>query len=171
MTRIQEAIDFAVMAHGKQVRKYTGLPYVVHTQAVAGIVASVTDDEDMIIAAHCHDCCEDCPVTIEDIRRNFGDRVAMLVEGLTDVSKPGDGNRATRKAIDREHTKNAGPDVHTIKLADILDNGQDISRNDPDFAVVYMREMEQLIPFLSDGNPILFKRASEQLASFQLKSG
>lgn len=162
------AMVFARIAHEGQYRKYTGQHYTVHTRAVADLVASVGGDPEMVAAAELHDVVEDTDVTLDEIREKFGNRVASLVEGLTDVSKPEDGNRATRKAIDREHTKNAGPDVHTIKLADALDNGQDIVQNDPDFAVVYMREMELLVPFLSDGNPILYAKARKMLDDYRV---
>lgn len=152
---------FASIAHGGQKRKYTGVRYTVHTDEVAEIVARVTDDQEMIAAAHLHDTVEDTKATLEDIQREFGDRVASLVENLTDVSKPEDGNRDARRALDREHTAKAHPDAKTIKLADIISNSKDILVNDPKFAKVYLAEMRLLLPHLAEGNSALFERASE----------
>lgn len=159
MTLYDRAFEFAARAHAGQVRKYSKEPYIVHPVAVAHIVAGITNDEVMIAAALLHDVVEDTPVTLVEIEANFGERVARLVEGLTDVSRPEDGNRAARRAIDREHTARAIPDVHTIKLADLLHNTSDIVAHDPHFAVVYMREKALLLPFLYRGNAILFRRA------------
>jgi (p)ppGpp synthase/HD superfamily hydrolase len=57
----------------------------------------------------------------------FAKEVVALVEMLTDVSKPEDGNRAVRKEIDRQHTALASPEGKTIKLADLIDNTQSMS--------------------------------------------
>ena len=64
----------------------------------------VTDDEETIAAAWLHDTVEDTPATFEDIERDFGHGVKALVMELTDISRPGDGNRALRKEIDLDHT-------------------------------------------------------------------
>ena len=66
--------------------------------------------------------------------------MAELVDDLTDVSKPQDGNRATRKELDRQHTAKASPDAKTIKLADLISNSRSIMKDDPNFAKVYMKE-------------------------------
>ena len=92
MTLIERAAQFAKDAHESinQRRKYSDQPYIVHPAAVAEIVASVTDDENMICAAWLHDVVEDTPVTLGEIKSAFGDDIANLVDGLTDVSKPED---------------------------------------------------------------------------------
>ncbi|RXM22001.1 bifunctional (p)ppGpp synthetase/guanosine-3',5'-bis(diphosphate) 3'-pyrophosphohydrolase, partial [Citrobacter sp. AAK_AS5] len=89
---------------------------------VATIVASVTDDPEMIAAAWLHDIVEDTPASFLDLEKEFGPRVAELVGELTDVSRPSDGNRATRKSIDRAHLAGASARGKTVKLADLLDN-------------------------------------------------
>jgi (p)ppGpp synthase/HD superfamily hydrolase len=61
----------------------------------------------MIAAAWLHDVVEDTPVTLEDLHSEFGEGIAELVEALTDISRPEDGNRRKRKAIDREHLAHA----------------------------------------------------------------
>ena len=155
------AKEFATVAHEGQLRKYTGAPYIVHPAAVVEILREVTDDPAMLAAAWLHDVVEDTPVTIEEIEDEFGFTVAELVRHLTDVSKPSNGNRATRKALDREHLAAAPARAQTIKLADIIDNAASISTHDPKFAKVYKEEALALIHVLGDGDPGLRSRAFE----------
>ena len=153
------ARTFAEIAHGDQKRKYTGEPYVTHPGAVADLVRSVPHTEEMIAAAWLHDVVEDTQVTLERVREEFGDVVADLVADLTDVSKPENGNRRVRKAIDREHTAAASPQAKTIKLADLIDNSRSIVQHDPDFAKVYLTEKALLLEVLKDGDPTLWAKA------------
>lgn len=154
------AIDIAKRAHGDQKRKYTNEPYISHSFSVAGMVAAVTNDDDMVIAAILHDVVEDTPVKIETISGIFGPKVADMVSDLTDVSRPEDGNRATRKALDREHTAMASYKAKTIKLADLIDNTKSIVGFDPKFAAVYMAEKKLLLKVLTEGDKQLFEVAN-----------
>lgn len=78
--KLTEAIIFATKAHEGVTRKGKSTPYIMHPLEAAIIVAEMTDDEDLIVAAVLHDTVEDCPsVTIEQIREKFGERVAELV--------------------------------------------------------------------------------------------
>lgn len=162
---MQRAVKFATQAHRRidQRRKYSKQPYEVHLKSVAEIVASVTDDEEMLAAAWLHDTVEDTPATIEDIEREFGEGVASLVSDLTDVSRPGDGNRAVRKAIDRAHSAQASARAKTVKLADLIDNCRDICGHDERFARVFLVEMAALLEVLDDGDPQLLRRAHKSL--------
>lgn len=159
MNRILHAVTFAEQAHRGQVRKYTGEPYIVHPLEVASIVATVSKDEDVIIAALLHDVVEDCGITCDQISKAFGMRVAKMVSDVTDISRPHDGNRATRKAMDRIHVGAGWPESHTIKLADLISNTQSITQHDPEFAEVYLEEKRELLPYLMDGSWELHKRA------------
>ena len=113
----------------------------------------------MLIAALLHDVVEDTGVSEGDIRTLFGDDVATLVSGLTDVSKPEDGNRETRKRIDREHTANQSDRCKTIKLADLISNSRSIAQYDKEFAKVYMAEKKLLLEVLKGGNEVLYQTA------------
>lgn len=162
---ILEAKAFAISAHDSinHRRKYTDEPYHVHPGRVADIVASVTTDEALVAAAWLHDVLEDVTPNNPEFNENaieaaFGNRVLKLVLELTDVSKPSDGNRATRKAIDRLHSANASPDAKTVKLADLIDNYIDISQHDPHFARVFKKEARLLLPHLLDGNTKLYEK-------------
>lgn len=141
---------FATTAHAGvgQLRKYSGDPYIVHPIRVADLVASYGGSDDMIAAAYLHDVVEDTDVDIDTIRDVFGDDIASIVCGLTDVSKPGDGNRAVRKAIDRDHSAAASREAQFVKCADIIDNSSDIADNDPSFWKVYKSEMKLLLDIL-----------------------
>jgi len=162
---IKKAQDFATTEHQRinHVRKYTNQPYQTHLQSVAKLVATVTDDEEMIAAAWLHDTVEDTPATLGDIENVFGVQIAELVEELTDVSKPSDGNRATRKEIDRQHLATASHRAKTIKLADLIHNCADIVKNDEKFALTFVSEMQALLEILKDGNTVLLNRAQKLL--------
>lgn len=160
MSKVQRAADFAKQAHESidQRRKYTNEPYIVHPTLVASIVSTVTDDESMICAAWLHDVVEDTPVSLAEIQTEFGDDVAHLVNGLTNVSKPEDGNRATRVAIDRKHTAGTDSRTKTIKLADLIANLDGIVQQNAGFARRYLAEKELLLEELGDGDAALVKR-------------
>lgn len=149
---VVSAMDFAEEYHRGQKRKYTGEPYIVHPFAVAGLVRSVMHDEDVIAAAILHDTVEDTAATMEDIEYHFGARVMFLVEMVTDISRPEDGNRATRKALDLEHLAKASPAAQTIKLADLIDNTKSIVAYDPKFAKVYLEEKLAVLDVLTKGD-------------------
>lgn len=158
----ERARSFATEAHGAidQRRKYTGEPYIVHPVAVAELVRTVPHSDEMIAAALLHDVVEDTPVTIAQIRAEFGDAVAELVDWLTDVSRPEDGNRRVRKHLDLLHTAKAPPEAKTIKLADLIDNSRTISAHDPSFWRVYRWEKEALLAVLKEGDPKLWAMAA-----------
>lgn len=160
-TLIEAARHYATRSHARidHRRKYSNQPYDEHLQAVAGIVSEVSDDARMIAAAWLHDTVEDTPATFHDIEQEFGPEVARLVYELTDVSRPSDGNRAVRKALDCKHLAAASPQAKTVKLADLIDNCRDICRHDQRFARVYLAEMEALLRVLEDGDARLLKRA------------
>ena len=170
---VDRARVYATEAHQRinHRRKYNNEPYHVHLSAVAKLVASVTDDEEMVAAAWLHDTVEDTQATKEDVEAEFGMQVAELVEELTDVSKPGDGNRVRRKQIDRMHLAQASKRAKTVKLADLIDNCKDITRHDPRFAQVYLAEMNSLLDVLQGGNEQLYKRAEKIHATSVEKLG
>ncbi len=161
--KLQEAIEFATEAHGDQKRKYTGEPYITHPIAVMEIVREVPHTEEMLMAAVLHDTVEDTPVTIEDIKTKFGTKVAELVDGLTDVSRPEHGNRKTRKALDRAHLAKQNAEVQTIKLADLIHNTMSIGLYDPHFYKVYKEEKIKILDVLKLGNQTLMHRAQQQV--------
>jgi (p)ppGpp synthase/HD superfamily hydrolase len=163
MSLEQKAKEFATKAHDGQRRKYTNLPYITHPAAVVELVRSVDHTEEMLAASWLHDVVEDCGVSISEIREEFGDDVASLVDWLTDVSKPSDGNRERRKHLDMIHMANASPSAKTIKIADLIDNTLSIVIYDPEFAKVYLPEKMDLLQVLKEGDSDLWKRAFDQV--------
>jgi (p)ppGpp synthase/HD superfamily hydrolase len=153
---ILDANHFASDAHRGQFRKYTRDPYIVHPEKVATLVRYVTGDTETIAAAWLHDVVEDCGVSIERLDTLFGHAVALLVSDVTNVSRPEDGNRARRKAIERAHLGFANPRAKTIKLADIVDNVPSVVTHDPMFAKTYVREKWMLLPYLRGGDASLW---------------
>lgn len=158
---ILKARTFAVAAHAAvaQLRKYTNEPYIVHPAEVMNIVSTVPHTPEMLAAAWLHDVVEDTGVTLEIIRQEFGDKVAELVGWLTDVSRKEQGNRATRKAIDRAHTAMAPAEAQTIKLADLISNCHSIVEHDAEFAKVYLEEKRLLLEVLTKGDATLLEQA------------
>jgi len=164
MDIVRKAQVYAMAAHAAvgQKRKYTGEPYIVHPGEVASIVASVPGSTpDMVAAAWLHDVIEDTGCTFTDVHMAFGIDIATLVGWLTDVSKPTDGNRAKRKAMDREHTAQAPAEAQTIKLADLISNSRSIMQHDPEFAKTYLEEKRLLLEVLTKGDPGLHAEASK----------
>jgi (p)ppGpp synthase/HD superfamily hydrolase len=168
MDVVQKAQVFAIAAHSavQQKRKYTGEPYFVHPAEVARIVASVPGSTpDMVAAAWLHDVVEDTGCTFTDIHMAFGIDIATLVGWLTDVSKPEDGNRAARKAIDRAHTAEAPAEAQTIKLADLISNSRSIMAHDPAFAKTYLEEKRLLLAVMTKGDPDLHALAASYVGT------
>ena len=83
---IEKAYQLAVKAHGNQCRK-SGEPYIVHPLWVAIILADLEMDKETIAAGMLHDVVEDTEVTEEEIRKEFGGEVALLVDGVTKLGR------------------------------------------------------------------------------------
>lgn len=163
-----DASQFASSAHAyhNQVRKYSGLPYFVHCEEVANLlVDNVIDLPEYVRAgAYLHDVLEDVPeVTPSVLEMLFGKNVRSVVEQVTDVSKPADGNRDKRKLIDRIHLSNADHWGATIKYADLISNTRDISKHDKDFARVYLKEKKLLLEVMKQGDEGMRKLAFDAL--------
>lgn len=164
---IKRADAYAAEKHKGQLRKYTGVPYIEHPREVAMLVSVVTDGNPVLVAsALLHDVCEDCGVGLSEIAEEFGEYVALNVQGMTDISKPTDGNRAVRKAIDRLHIQGQSPNVKTIKIADMISNTRTIAQFDPGFAKIYMREKRALLEVLGEGNEALLREARRQVENY-----
>jgi (p)ppGpp synthase/HD superfamily hydrolase len=170
MDIVEKARIFATAAHAavKQTRKYTGEPYIVHPEHVVNIVETVIHTPEMLAAAWLHDVVEDTGVTMTDILCEFGSTdIANYVYWLTDTSTPKDGNRAQRKAKDRERLAQAPAEVQTIKLADLISNSHSIMKHDPKFAVIYLEEKRLLLEVLTQGDRMLWEMANEIISTYK----
>ncbi len=83
---IKKAYVYSAKVHQGQVRK-SGEPYLIHPLEVAGLLAQLRLDEATIVAGLLHDTVEDTLATIEEIKELFGDEVALIVDGVTKLSK------------------------------------------------------------------------------------
>ena len=132
---LDRAILFAVKAHAGTERRGKGFPYIVHPMEAVEIVATITPDQELLAAAALHDTVEDTDVTIDQIRAEFGDRIASLVGAETDVLIDGRSEEESwhdrkRAAIDR--LSKASRDAKIVAMGDKLSNMRAIAR---DYAV------------------------------------
>ena len=122
---VATAVEFAVRHHGDQTRP-TGAPYAEHLlEALEVLVrgAGVTDP-DILQAAVLHDVVEDTPCTIDDVRREFGARVAELVGWVTKPTPEEGSDRRAAKEAYLGRLKDAPDDAVLVKLADRASNVQ-----------------------------------------------
>ena len=132
---LDRAIMFAVKAHAGTERRGKGFPYIVHPMEAVEIVATITPNQELLAAAALHDTVEDTDVTIEQIRAEFGDRIASLVGAETDIVIEGQSEQDTwhdrkRAAINR--LSKASKDAKIVAMGDKLSNMRAIAR---DYAV------------------------------------
>ena len=126
------AVNFAVKAHSGTERRGKGFPYIIHLMEAVEIVATITPDQELLSAAMLHDTVEDTPVTVDDLRKEFGDRVASIVEAESDVHNEGESeheswHRRKQEAIDR---LTAAPlEAKIVALGDKLSNMRAIARD------------------------------------------
>jgi (p)ppGpp synthase/HD superfamily hydrolase len=127
-SRFEEALIFTTRLHQGQTRKGKDLPYISHLLAVTALVFQDGGDEDEVIAALLHDAVEDQGglETLAEIRRRFGERVAMIVEGCSDSMGAPKPPWLERKANYLAHLVIAPPEVRRVSLADKLHNARTI---------------------------------------------
>jgi len=121
---IRRAYDFSLKHHQGQTRA-SGEPYLIHPLEVALVLADMKLDSTAISAGLLHDAIEDTPVTHEDVRREFGEQVVHIVEGVTKIDKINLASREERQAENVRKMVLAMVDdirVVLIKLADRLHN-------------------------------------------------
>lgn len=87
MNRVHRAVVFAADAHRGQFRKGKAIPYILHPMEAAAIAAGMTDDPEIIVAALLHDTIEDAGVSAEEIAAEFGPRVALLVQAVSEEKR------------------------------------------------------------------------------------
>jgi (p)ppGpp synthase/HD superfamily hydrolase len=129
---LDKAIVFAVKAHEGAERKGKGFPYIVHPMEAVSIAATMTNDQDLLAAAVLHDTVEDTDVTLKDVEREFGKRVAELVEAESDIEFEGKTREQSwrlRKEEAIERLSSASNDVKIVALADKLSNIRAIYRD------------------------------------------
>ena len=121
-----KAARFAIEAHRGTERRGKAYPYILHPMEAASIVATITNDPEMLAAAILHDTVEDTVVTIEQIRELFGDRVATLVQHET-APTPDDVPWHTRREAQIAQLAAAPYDSKVVALGDKLSNMRGIA--------------------------------------------
>ncbi|MBR6054213.1 MAG: bifunctional (p)ppGpp synthetase/guanosine-3',5'-bis(diphosphate) 3'-pyrophosphohydrolase [Bacteroidales bacterium] len=129
---LDKAIRFATEAHSGTERRGKGYPYIVHPLEAVAIVASITPNQELLAAAALHDTVEDTDVTVDLLRREFGERVASLVAEESDaftegVSEEDSWHDRKQAAIDRLAA--ASRDAKIVALGDKLSNARAIYRD------------------------------------------
>ncbi|MBT2229700.1 bifunctional (p)ppGpp synthetase/guanosine-3',5'-bis(diphosphate) 3'-pyrophosphohydrolase [Nonomuraea sp. NEAU-A123] len=119
---IEHAYDVAAYHHRDQKRK-SGDPYITHPLAVATILAELGTDDETLCAALLHDTVEDTAYGLEELRGDFGDTIASLVDGVTKLDKVKFGDAAQAETV-RKMVVAMSRDIRVliIKLADRLHN-------------------------------------------------
>ncbi len=117
---IDFAIEFAAKAHRNQVRKGADIPYIVHPYAVGLLLLGAGCSEEVVVAGILHDTVEDTPITLEEIRKNFGEKVASIVEGCSEPDKSLPWEARKRHTI--EFLRTAPLEVRMVACADKLHN-------------------------------------------------
>lgn len=129
---LDKAIVFAVKAHANTERRGKGFPYIVHPMEAVEIVATMTNDQELLAAAALHDTVEDTGVTLDQIRSEFGERVAKLVEEESDVFMEGVSEAESwhaRKQAAIDRLAAASRDAKMVALGDKLSNARAIYRD------------------------------------------
>ncbi|GAA4575425.1 RelA/SpoT family protein [Planotetraspora kaengkrachanensis] len=119
---IERAYDMAAYHHRDQKRK-SGDPYITHPLAVASILAELGTDDETLCAALLHDTVEDTAYGLDELRADFGDNIALLVDGVTKLDKVKFGDAAQAETV-RKMVVAMSRDIRVlvIKLADRLHN-------------------------------------------------
>ena len=140
---IEKAYNLASMAHKNQLRK-SGEPYIIHPLSVAIILAELQLDKETIVSGILHDVVEDTVITDEELRDQFGNYVALIVDGVTKLEKIRyNGDKLEYQAENlRKMFLAMAKDIRVImvKLADRLHNMRTLQYQPPERQVEIARE-------------------------------
>src|SRR3954454_10507100 len=122
--KFEDALIYATHAHGDQMRKKTGTPFVAHILGVTAIALEYGADETEAISALLHDTVEDCggAERLRDIREKFGDEVTKIVDGCTDTYETPKPPWLERKRAYIDHLKNSDSSTRLVSASDKLHN-------------------------------------------------
>ena len=126
--RFEQALLLATRLHAGQTRKGNDVPYIAHLLAVAGLVLEHGGDEDAAIAALLHDAIEDQgdKITLDEIREQFGDTVATIVDGCTDAYTTPKPPWRGRKEAYLSHLRHVSAAGRLVSVADKMHNARAI---------------------------------------------
>ena len=124
--RFDQALVYASRLHASQTRKRSPVPYIAHLLSVTALVLEDGGNEEEAIAALLHDAVEDQGgrKVLEEIRSQFGEQVARIVDGCTDAYTSPKPPWRERKEQFIEKLRTAPPDIYRVSLADKLHNAR-----------------------------------------------
>jgi len=166
---IRSAFEFGRRHHDGQLRK-SGDPYFTHPVAVARIIADLKLDTASLCAALLHDTVEDTKATLDDVKREFGDEVAFLVDGVTKLSKFNFASKEDRQAENfRKMLLHMAKDIRVllVKLADRLDNMRTLDHMKPEAQERIARETLEIYAPLANRLGILWMKSELEDLSFR----
>ncbi|SDM62243.1 HD domain-containing protein [Bacillus sp. OK048] len=127
MDIIEKALQTASKSHEGQYRKNTDIPYITHPVAVGMMLLEAGYSEEIVAAGILHDTVEDTPLTLEDIKKDFGANIAKMVEGSSEPDKSLPWK--DRKEHTIEFLKTASEEIRAVVCADKLHNIRSIIRD------------------------------------------
>ncbi|MBX9889875.1 MAG: HD domain-containing protein, partial [Amoebophilaceae bacterium] len=131
LTIVREAIDMIKQVHQGQLRK-SGEPFYTYPVTVATILLTMTQDPDAVLAALLHDVLEDTPITLEQLAYQYGQKVAYLVQQVTNVDPTGKKTKLTEGETHEQLATAADTYALMIKLADRLHNVRTLRVHKPE---------------------------------------
>ena len=152
MNLLEEAIIYATVMHQGKVRKFNGIPYILHPMEVAQILSTMTEDVEIITAGILHDIVEDTDGTLAEIEQRFGKRVAALVDSESENPYPDEDKSASwqrrkeKSLIVLKNSTDIG--VKMLWLADKLANIRSLAR-------VYSEQGEAMWNMLHQKDPAM----------------
>ena len=152
MNMLEEAIIYATVLHQGKIRKFNGIPFILHPLEVAQILSTMTDDQEIITAGILHDVVEDTDGTLAEIEKRFGKRVASLVASESEEKYPDQAPNLTwqrRKEESLKVLKNSTDvGVKMLWLADKLANIRSLART-------YSERGEEIWKILHQSDPAM----------------
>ena len=152
MDKLKNAITFAYDAHKGTYRKNSDQPYIFHPVEVLSLASYITNDEDILCAAVLHDTVEDTEATIEEIREQFGDRIADMVSVETEdkrgqVNKKGTWEIRKQENIDKiKNCNSLGAKI--VCLCDKISNLRS-------FHILYLQHGEDMWKIFNMNDPLM----------------
>lgn len=175
LNELQEKLfEFVKEKHKEQVRKYTNEPYFNHLFNVAEIVSK--HEIDCIEIALCHDLFEDTNCDFNELYKKLvkigydikvAYKICSCVTELTDKFIKEDYpnlNRKERKENECKRLSTISYKSKSVKYADLIDNTSSIFKHDKEFAKVYLKEKEDILKVMNNGNQALFQLCKEVLS-------
>jgi (p)ppGpp synthase/HD superfamily hydrolase len=120
MEIVEKALQTASKAHEGQYRKLTDIPYITHPVAVGMLLMKAGYLDDVVAAGILHDTVEDTALTLEDLKREFGEKIAEIVAGCSEPDKSLSWEKRKEHTI--EFLKTASMEIRAVACADKLHN-------------------------------------------------